>query len=155
MSQIDEIALLLAEINGDSPCRRYSYLDGTADGPGGLHTESPSGGCPISPLPSTPPQHTKKSLKLRKVKQPVSVERNSKLSMPTFEGNSPDLCTPLSTQCSFPGPFCAKWSGEGVECSGRERDSKSDIDEQTAGDLEESIGGDWTFPPRASIKVRQ
>ena len=145
MSQIDEIALLLAEINGDSPYRRSSYLNGTTNGPGSLHIESSPGGggeSTISPLPTTPSPCSKKSLKLRKIKQPVRFDRNPQLSMPKIEGDSPDMFTLLPTQCPFPGPFSTKWCGEGLECSGRERNSEFNINEQTGEHLEESIGGE-------------
>ena len=54
------------------------------------------------------------------------------------------MFTPLPAQCPFPGPFCTKRCGEGLECSGRERNSESDINEQIGEHLEESIGGEKT-----------
>ena len=145
--QIDEIALLLAEINGDSTCRYNAYPNGTSDGSGGFRTDSlGGGGTVISPLPTTPPprratsgSHPKKSLKLRKKPSNGGVDGNSNLSMPTFEGHSPELCQSVPSQCPFPGPPPSERCFEALESSWKERDGTSNTDEQTDGGLGEDI----------------
>ena len=125
-----ELSALLAQINGDSPSECDTHLTRSHD----------SRGVPTDPIPVSEVTQTfrsGKSLSLRKSKQSVRAGRDTQLSMPTIEGDCPDVCTSVSRECPFPGPVSPQRCGEGLELERSEGGGESNTVQQVKDDMGE------------------